>query len=73
MHSVVHEMYVNVSPGSFITLKIDTSSPMKPDWYTLQGPCSYGLFMKMVRSWSATPGTAMRTSDSYAIAISVPG
>lgn len=66
-------MYVNVSPGSFITLKIERSSPTNPDWYTFQGPCTYGLFMNIVRSSSARPSTATRTSDSYAIAICVPG
>ncbi len=32
MHSAADAMYVSGSPGSRITLKIETPSPTNPDW-----------------------------------------
>ena len=56
-----------------MTLKMDTVSPEKPDWYTFHGPCVNGWFMKMRNGAAALPGNVTSTSDSYAMAMSVPG
>jgi hypothetical protein len=69
----MHPRYVSGSPGSFITLKIEMSAPTKPDWYTFQSPCPKGSFIEIVARSVSPPASATETSDSYAIAISVPG
>lgn len=53
MHNSVQAMYVRTRPGSRITLKMETSWPMKPDWKTFQPEATRGLFMEMVVRRSA--------------------
>jgi hypothetical protein len=43
--TAMHPMYVRGKPGSRMTLKIDTVSPTKPDWYTFHPAWVSGLFM----------------------------
>ena len=56
-----------------MTLKTETVSPTKPDWYTFQPARTSGLFMEIFAVSVAPRGSRTATSDSYAIAMSVPG
>jgi hypothetical protein len=73
MHRNAEAAYVSGRPGSRITLKMETRSPMNPDWYTFQGPWVNGWFMEIRKEAAAASGSETSTSDSYAIAVSVPG
>lgn len=69
--------YVSGMPGSRITLNTENIRPPwfpNDAWYTFHGPWAYGLFMNTLNGvpW-AEPDGVISTSDSYAIAISVPG
>ena len=73
IHSAHDAAYVNMRPGSRITLKIETSCPRNPDWYTFHPELTSGWFIEIVVRSSPPPAGVHVTADSYAIAISVPG
>ncbi len=61
---MIDAAYISGSPGSFITLKIEIDSPMKPDWYTFQGWRANGVFMWTRNGNGSFPGVFTVTSDS---------